>query len=108
MIALLHDNRERIAELCKAYGVRKLELFGSAATGTFERPFSDLDFIGDLGDYEQRVARNYVDFCKRLEAIVERPVDVITVRQIVNPSFHADRESTRESICVAETGPTAS
>ena len=107
MIALIHDNRERIAELCEAYGVRELELFGSAATGTFERTSSGLDFIVDLGDYEQGVARRYVDFCKRLEAIVERPVDVITVRQIVNPYFRAELDSTRESIYVAETGPTA-
>ncbi len=108
MIALIHDNRERITELCEAYGVRKLELFGSAATGTFERTSSDLDFIVDHGDYEQGVARRYIDFCKRLEAIVERPVDVITVRQIVNPYFRAELDSTREPIFVAKTGPTAS
>ncbi len=108
MIALLHDNRERIAELCEAYGVRQLDLFGSAATGTFERTSSDLDFFVDLGEYAQGIAKRYFRFCALLEAIVERPVDVITVRQIVNPYFRAELDSTRESICVAETGPTAS
>ena len=54
MIALVHDNRERIAELCEACGVRKLELFGSAATGAFDPGASDLDFIVDLGKYEHR------------------------------------------------------
>jgi predicted nucleotidyltransferase len=36
--------RERIADICKRYRVRKLSLFGSAAAGT-ERPDSDVDLL---------------------------------------------------------------
>lgn len=108
MIARVHDNRRRIVELCEAFGIRKLELFGSAATGAFDETSSDLDFIVDLGMYEKGVSRRYFRFCERLEAIVERPVDVITVRQVVNPYFRAELDSTRELIYVAETGPAAS
>ena len=108
MITLVEDNRERIAELCEACGIRKLELFGSAATGAFNPDSSDLDFIVDLGSYEEGVSRRYFGFCEGLEAIVERPVDVTTVRQVVNPYFRAEVESTREPTYVAETGPAAS
>ncbi len=108
MIALILDNRVRIAELCKAWDVRKLESFGSAATGTFDPASSDLDFIVDLGEYERGVARRCFGFYERLEAIVARPVDVITVRQIVNPYVRAELDSARELLYVAETGPTAS
>jgi uncharacterized protein len=41
----LEQHRERLAELCRRYGVRRLELFGSAARGQFDPATSDLDFL---------------------------------------------------------------
>ena len=34
-----------IAELCRRFGVRRLDLFGSAVTGRFDLARSDLDFL---------------------------------------------------------------
>jgi len=34
--------------LCRRYGVRKLELFGSATDGAFDPRTSDLDFLVDF------------------------------------------------------------
>lgn len=108
MIALVRDKQQELQALCRAHGVRRLELFGSAATGAFDETHSDLDFIVDLGEYERGVAKRYFAFCDQLEALVERPVDVITVRQIVNPYFRAEVNTTRELIHDAERGRAAS
>ncbi len=42
MIALIEENMEAIVELCERFEVRRLALFGSAATGTFDPATSDL------------------------------------------------------------------
>lgn len=41
MITLIEDNKDAIVKLCKQYGVRRLALFGSAATGAFDPATSD-------------------------------------------------------------------
>lgn len=56
MIALIVDNKDTIAELCRRYRIRRLDVFGSAATDTFNPESSDLDFIVNLGDYDATVA----------------------------------------------------
>ena len=45
MIALIEKHRDQIAALCRQYGVRRLELFGSAARGDFNANSSDVDFF---------------------------------------------------------------
>jgi predicted nucleotidyltransferase len=50
MISLITDNLDAIRALCRQYGIRRLDLFGSAATGAFDPDTSDLDFVVDLGN----------------------------------------------------------
>jgi len=45
VIALVEDNREAIFALCERFGVRRLALFGSAATRTFDPETSARDFL---------------------------------------------------------------
>ncbi|HEV2066409.1 MAG TPA: nucleotidyltransferase domain-containing protein, partial [Thermomicrobiales bacterium] len=82
MIALIEDNREAIAELCERYGVRRLAVFGSAAKGTFDPATSDIDFLVDLGDYDDRVGRRYMRLIVGLEDLLGRRADVTTVRAV--------------------------
>lgn len=108
MISLVSDKKREIEALCQEHGVRRIELFGSATTGTFDAAHSDLDFIVDLGMYERGVSKRYFAFCERLEGPVQRPVDVITVRQIETPYFRAEVNATKELIYDAEAGEAAS
>lgn len=108
MIPLIADKRDEIVALCKQYGIRKLDLFGSAARGTFDPEESDIDFLADLGEYERGVAKRYFAFCDALEALFERPVDVVTVRQIRNPYFRAEVNATKETVYDAARGKAAS
>ncbi len=45
MIPLIAQHRAEIEALCRRYGVRRLELFGSAVAGRDGPNESDLDFL---------------------------------------------------------------
>ena len=47
MIRAIEDHREGLDRLCRAFGVRRLELFGSAASeeDRFDPDRSDIDFL---------------------------------------------------------------
>ena len=78
MIAPIEDNREAIAALCERYGVRRLAVFGSAAKGTFDPETSDVDFLVDIGDFDDRVGRRFMRLLVGLEDLMGRPIDVVT------------------------------
>lgn len=102
MIDPLEGRLEAIAALCEKFGVARLDLFGSAAKGSFNPETSDLDFIAsykDLGlpGYFDR----YMGFAEALEALFGRHVDVITYSAIKNPYFREEIDETRRSVYVA-------
>jgi len=45
MIELIDHRRKDLERLCRQHHVKTLELFGSAADGTFDPARSDLDFL---------------------------------------------------------------
>jgi uncharacterized protein len=100
MHPLIRDRRAKIAELCRRYHVRRLEVFGSAGRGSgFDAERSDVDF---LVEFEQEAppnyARIYFEFKDALERLVGRKVDLVTRSAIRNPYFLAGVERTREPI----------
>jgi predicted nucleotidyltransferase len=99
MIALVEENKDKVAELCRRFDVKRLELFGSAATGTFQAASSDLDFIvrfnaPPLGRYLDR----YLDLAEALEELFQRPVDLLTEKAVHNPIFRRNLEATRQPV----------
>lgn len=98
MIALVDDNKPEIVALCERFGIRKLDLFGSAATGTFDPSSSDLDFVVDLGPYDDAIADRYLDFAEALELLFGRSVDLVTEKSIRNPYFRYQVDTQRVRI----------
>lgn len=45
MIVEIEQRRAELEALCRRLGVRRLEVFGSAAAGEFRGETSDLDFL---------------------------------------------------------------
>ena len=45
MISLVEDRVEGVGQICRRYGVERLDLFGSAAGEGFDHGDSDLDFV---------------------------------------------------------------
>ena len=50
MSSVLDKNRGKLAEECRRFGVRRLEVFGSAARDDFDPAKSDFDFIISFAD----------------------------------------------------------
>src|SRR5215216_7396677 len=99
MNGLIEQHREAIRALCHQYGVRRLDLFGSAATGDFDAATSDLDFVATFADTRSPgYADRYLGFAEALERRFGCPVDVITERSIRNPSFRQAVEASRQPV----------
>jgi predicted nucleotidyltransferase len=97
----LVEHYESIAALCHRFGVERLEVFGSAANGQFDPLRSDFDFIVRFApEFEASIADNYIGLCDALEALLERPVDVMTDRPIANPFFRRAVDSSRRVLYV--------
>jgi predicted nucleotidyltransferase len=46
MVTLIKNHQKEIESLCRRYNVRRLEIFGSAASGKgFDIKTSDIDFL---------------------------------------------------------------
>ena len=99
MIDIVTRHLDDIAALCRRYGVRRLDLFGSAATGTFDPATSDLDFVATFADtHLPGYAGRYLDFADALEALFGRPVDLLTENMIGNPYFRQAVDATRQPV----------
>lgn len=107
MIAIIEDKRAEIAALCRHYGIRKLELFGSAVTGRFDPETSDLDFIVDLGEYDLSVVDRLLDFADALEALLGHDVDLTTIKSVRSPWFKAEVDRSKQTLYEAGTRETA-
>lgn len=88
MTAIFAQHRAELEALCRRHGVRRLELFGSAATGEDRPVESDLDFLVEFdplppGGY----ADAYFGFLESLEDLFGRPVDLVVASAIKNPYF---------------------
>lgn len=88
MIALIEQHRDQIVALCRRYGVRRLDLFGSAASGEFNPEASDIDFFYELyvteaNDYADR----FFDLHDALESLLGHKVDLVSAKDAKNPSF---------------------
>lgn len=99
MHAAISNKRADIAALCRSYGVKLLEVFGSAARGTdFDTARSDADFLvefhpgGKLGALEE-----FFGLQEALGKALGRKVDLVESGAIRNPyllkSINANRET---------------
>jgi predicted nucleotidyltransferase len=88
MPPLIGEHIEGIAQLCEKYGVRKLELFGSACRGEFDPETSDLDFIAEFSDIDvPGYGMRFLDFADAIESLLARKIEVITTKSTMNPLF---------------------
>ena len=72
--------REQIEDFCRRWRITRLDLFGSAVKGELTAE-SDLDFLYTFAD-DAGWGWQFVDACDELEAIVGRPVDLVSRKSI--------------------------
>jgi uncharacterized protein len=73
--ALVDENK--LADLCRHYGVRELSLFGSAARAEM-RPDSDIDVMVEFDSAVRIGLIQFESFSADLEALIGRKVDLVT------------------------------
>ncbi len=102
MIALVEDKREQIAALCECHRVRRLDVFGSAASGDFDVETSDVDFLVEFHPLQagQR-AEAYFGLLEGLEVLLAGRVDLVMRRAIQNPYFLQAIEAGKELLYAA-------
>ena len=96
MNAILESKMSAITELCRKYGVAKLEVFGSANTSEFDPETSDFDFILELSDNGDYFVR-YMEFADALEQVLGHPVNLLSEERL-RPRFLESIAPTREVI----------
>ena len=94
--ALVHAKRDELEALCRRFGARRLELFGSATGDQFNPTTSDLDF---LVEFEPSAAGGpadrYFGLLEALQTLYGRPVDLVDLSAIRNPYFLEAIEKSR-------------
>ena len=88
MIDLVRRHVPELADLCRRYNVRRLALFGSAASGQFSPEHSDLDFLVEFAAMSPiRRADCYFGLLQGLEELFARPIDLVDAAAVRNPYF---------------------
>lgn len=102
MHELVTHNLKKIAELCRRHGVRRLELFGSAACGDFDPARSDVDFMVEfLPQPRKGFGDVYFLLMDDLGALLGRKVDLVETGCVRNPVVRASIERTKVPLYAA-------
>ncbi len=103
MHATIEQHRDRIADICRRFAVRQLEVFGSAARGTdFDPETSDADFLVEFASQSgMRPLDQYFGLAEALEQALGRPVDLVEPGAIQNPYVRASIDRAREVVYVS-------
>jgi uncharacterized protein len=99
MVSILENRRDVIAEICARYGVRRLDVFGSALREDFEPETSDVDLLVEFGpmDPYSRVDA-YFGMLNDLRSLLQAKVDLVMVGAVKNPYIARDIERTRVAL----------
>ena len=101
-LPVIRGRQSELAQLCREFHVRRLELFGSAMGGGFNPDRSDLDF---LVEFEPLPAGGYADtffgFKDALEGLFGLRVDLVIPSAIRNPYFRQSIEKSKALLYAA-------
>lgn len=88
MNQVVKDKLKDMIDICKIRGVRRIALFGSAATGSFDQISTDLDLVVEFKPMSPaQHADNYFGLMEDLERIFGVPIDLVEMGPIRNPFF---------------------
>ena len=102
MQPFIEAKQKELKSLCRRHHVRRLELFGSAASGNFEPTTSDLDFLVEFEELDPPAyADAYFGLQESLSALYQRPVDLVIPTAVRNPYFLLSIERNRALLYAA-------
>jgi predicted nucleotidyltransferase len=99
MIPDIEHHRPEVVELCRRFGVQSLEVFGSAADGTFDPARSDIDFLVEFDESDSsNLFRRYFGLAEALEHLFARKVDLVSHSALKTPYFIAAVNRSRQPL----------
>ena len=102
MTHVLESHRQQLADLCRKYRVRQLDVFGSAARGNFDEAASDVDLLVEFEDMSHADrADAYLGFLTDVEVLLRRRIDLVEVGAVRNPYLRRGIEESRELVYAA-------
>jgi len=102
MHPIVERQRGELIRLCERFGVRRLELFGSAAGDRFDSSSSDVDFLVDFDPAPPSIlADRYFGLLEALESLFGRSIDLVMTAAIKNPYFLQGIEPSRTLLYAA-------
>ena len=107
MQPLIESRRAQVVEICRRFQVRRLDLFGSAASDGFDPQRSDVDFVVDFAPGGRDLFHRYFGLNEALESLFGRKVDLVMVGAMTNPYFIESVNRTRQPVYAAEVAETS-
>lgn len=99
MDTIIENHLAVVHQLCRQFGVQRLDVFGSAAGDRFDPQRSDIDLIVDFGPGQQPDLFNrYFGLNEALAALFGRKVDLVMAGGMVNPYFIDSVNRTRKPV----------
>jgi predicted nucleotidyltransferase len=95
------DNIDQLKNLCEAYDIKEMFVFGSACTEKFSDQ-SDIDILISFNDISiEKYTDNYFDLHDKLEELFKRKVDLMTENSLSNPYLIESIEETKQLLYAA-------
>ncbi len=95
MNKIITQHQSQLDQLCQTHQIKQLFAFGSVCTDDFTDG-SDIDFLVSFLPMEAAdYADNYFTLADKLEALFNRPVDLVTNKSLHNPYFIAAINQTK-------------
>jgi predicted nucleotidyltransferase len=79
-VELTRADHERLADVCRRFGVSRLDVFGSVSRGD-DRDESDVDLLYELAP-DAKLGWGIEDLAVELERLLGRPVDLVSKRAL--------------------------
>jgi len=93
----IDEIRKAVLPLCREFGVRRLDAFGSTARGSASSS-SDVDLLVEFSDPDRSPAKRFFGLLHRLEDLLGCRVDLLTPGGLRNPYFKARALSERVAV----------
>jgi predicted nucleotidyltransferase len=87
MVDSINQHLGEIGAICRKYGVRKLDLFGSAARDDFDPASSDIDFFFEFDTDQADLSDRFFGLMESLEQLLRCKVDLVSATDVRNPYF---------------------
>jgi predicted nucleotidyltransferase len=101
MASIIFDKLLPLRELCIAYDVKAMYVFGSACTDKFNAG-SDIDMLVSFKELSiEKYTDNYFALHEELEKLFDRKVDLVTENSLSNPYFIQSIEETKQLLYAA-------